>query len=250
MNTSVVHSAGLRLLTVVLFGAARLSADTLTLPGSLAATEGNTTAFWGSFFGSNTTQIQVAALELGTLGLMPGHTLLGLRFRLAGGAGSNASDVPISDLEILVGQAVNSVSGMSTTFANNVTGGVLVYDGAYTFAANSLPGGATPNAFGPAIPFSTGYLYLGGDLIVQIRRQPALVNLNFDASSNHSGAGTQYRALTGNFTSVTGTLTDTLPVIQLDYAVPEPAAATYVWLGLAGMGGWFWRKRAFPGTRS
>lgn len=229
------QTLSIRLITAALFTAALLPATAVTVPGEVAATEGNGATFIGSFFGNNTIQVQVAESELLSQGLAPGYVIQGLRWRLNGGAPTVSSDSIISDLEILLGQAVNTVAGMSTTFADNVAGGVLVHDGAYTFLANSMPGGGTPNAFGPAVPFSTGYVYQGGDLVIQVRRQPASAGFGLDASSSHAGAGTLYQAVSGTFAATTGSITNHFPVMQLEYQTPEPAAWGLMLLGLAGV---------------
>jgi PEP-CTERM motif len=231
------------LLASALFLAATLPATTVVhLPGNRATTEGNGATFIGTFFGSNTIQVQIAEAELIALGLQPGFSVTGLSWRLNGAAATNSADAIISDLEILLGQAVNTVGGMSTTFADNVMNGVLVHDGSYTIAANSMPGGGTPNAFGPAIQFSVGYTYQGGDLIVQIRRQPASAGMGLDASSDHDLAGTTYQAVTGTFAGTAGSLTNHFPVMQLQVETPEPGAWSLMVLGL-GLVGAGWRRR-------
>jgi hypothetical protein len=168
---------------------------------------------------------------------MPGFVLTGLRLRLNSGAASNTSDLTIPDLEILLGEAVNTVGGMSNVYDNNIQNAVLLHDGAYTFVANSMPSGATPNAFGPVIAFSSGYTYQGGDLVIEIRRLPlASGSIGIDASSSHVGAGTLYNGLTGTFSATSGTFSNHMPVMEMQYETPEPAAVGLVGLGLVLVG--------------
>jgi hypothetical protein len=240
MTTRTNSFLSARVFTAALLAAVMLPATSVvTLPGSRADTEGNGTTFIGAFFGSNTIQVQIAESELVAQGLVPGYLITGLSWRLAGGAPTNSVAATIPDLEILLGQAVNGVTGMSTTFADNVMGGVLVHDGVYTITAGSMPGGGTPNAFGPAIPFSVGYVYQGGDLILEVRRQPASTGIGLDASNDHDGAGTQYQAVIGTFAATSGSLTSHFPVMQLQMETPEPGAWNVALMGLVVMG---WRR--------
>lgn len=229
-----------RSLLALLTTATLLPASFIVLPGDRATTEGNGATVTGAFFGSNTLQLQVAEAELLAQSLMPGYTLLSLQLRLNGGGATNGSDATIADLEILLGQAANNIGGMSTVFANNILNPVMVRDGAYTFPAGSMTGGASPNAFGPTIAFSTGYVYQGGDLIIEIRRTPSSPGLTLDASSDHAGSGVTYQAVTGGFPATSGTLTNHFPVMQLGYtAAPEPSSVALLLGGIAVLA---WRR--------
>lgn len=218
----------LRLLVLVLLPVHLLPATTVVLPGDRATVEGNGATFTGTMFGSNTLQLQIAESELLAQGLLAGYAITGLSWRLNDTA-TVSPESTISDLEILLGQAVNTVAGMSSTFADNVVNGVLAYDDAYTFTAGGMPTGGSPNGFGPGVTFTTPYSYQGGDLILQVRRQPASAGFAWDASSTHVGAGTHYQAVTGSFTATSGAMTAHFPVMQLSYAVPEPST----WMTLA-----------------
>jgi hypothetical protein len=223
-----------RLAALLLALSLQVHATSVTLPGDRELVEGNQAIFPSPFFGTNTTQIQVAGSELAALGLNPGMTVTGLRLRLNGGA-TGSPAFSFSDIEILLGEAVNAISGMSTTFADNVTNGSLVYDGAYAESAGAYSFGGSPNTFGPLIQFSSGYAYNGGDLIIQIRRSTATGSgLAFDGSVNHSGIGTTYQSVTGaSFGATTGTITGSMPVMQLQAEVPEPGAVILMVSGLA-----------------
>jgi hypothetical protein len=225
--TKLLSRLSLALLTSTL-----LPATVLVLPGDRATTEGNGATLTGAFFGANTLQLQVAETELLGQGLLPGYVLHSLQLRLNDTSNLGA-DSTIADLEILLGQAANGIASMSTVFGDNITNAITVHDGAYTFAGGSLPSGGSPNGFGPPIAFSSGYVYQGGDLVIEIRRTPASVGFALDASSSHAGAGVTYRAVTGGFPATSGTLTNHFPVMQLGYAVPEPSSALLLLSGLA-----------------
>jgi hypothetical protein len=201
------------------------------IPRSLAASEGNTSESLAGLFGSNdyTNQIQVAGSELAALGLQPGDQITGLRQRLNGGltTGPTAS-IAISDFEITLAQAANLITSMSTVYNANMISPVMVRDGSYTLAANSMPGGGSPNPFGALVPFDTPYTYQGGDLIVMISRTSASPGVTIDSSANYTGLGTLYRILlNGNtFHATTGSLQGAMGVFQLQTVsnVPEPAS--------------------------
>lgn len=225
--------------TKLLFSLLALSfpaaAAVLTVPGDRATVEGNLGLPMGGLFGSNTTQVQIAATELAALGLQPGFALTGLRWRLNGG-GTNTA-FTIADLEITLGAAANAISAMSTTFADNFASSQLVYDGAFSAGAGDYPGGATPNAFGPLVAFNSGFVYTGGDLLIQIRRQPASSALIFDSSNTHAGAGVLYQSVVNNsFTATSGSVISSVPVMQFEVATPEPGAWLLALSGVVVLG--------------
>ncbi len=78
-----------------------------------------------------------------------------------------------TDYEIRIGTSTRTAATISTTLANNITGAVLVRDGALNLAANAYPGGAatgtTPEDWGPVIAFTTPYTYTGGPLVIEFR---------------------------------------------------------------------------------
>jgi len=78
-----------------------------------------------------------------------------------------------TDYEIRLGTSTRTAATVSTTFANNISGAVLVRDGALNLDANAYPGGAatgtTPEDWGPVIAFSTPYTYTGGPLVIEFR---------------------------------------------------------------------------------
>jgi hypothetical protein len=78
-----------------------------------------------------------------------------------------------TDYEIRLGTSTRTAATISTTYADNITGAVLVRDGALNLAANAYPGGAatgtTPEGWGPVISFTTPYTYTGGPLVIEFR---------------------------------------------------------------------------------
>jgi hypothetical protein len=104
--------------------------------------------------------------------IRPGWEIVGLQFRLDEAATGPwpAADATFADFEIRVAAANNEASTFSTTFANNASADErLVRDGALTWTANSWPGGAAVNGFGPIIPFTSPYRYAGTNAVFTIR---------------------------------------------------------------------------------
>jgi hypothetical protein len=210
-----------------LAGATPVRASQFVIPDSLANIDANgSNAVSGLIAPFPTTfQTQITAAELAMLGLNIGDQLTGVRTRLNGGEATGpASAINVTDLEITMAVAANAIGSMSNTFANNMTSPVLVRDGAYTLPANSMPGGNTPNAFGPLIPFDTAYTYQGGDLIFMYAHPATATSLVLDFAVPDPGPGLPYRSLGGNFHGTTGGLTNNMGVHQFEVVVPEPAS--------------------------
>ena len=78
----------------------------------------------------------------------------------------------ITRYDITMGSSDRTPATKSLTFAENFRDPVLVRSGPLNLAANAYPGGPAgpaPKPFGPVIPFTTGYVYSGGPLVIMIR---------------------------------------------------------------------------------
>ena len=214
------------------------SAATIVAPAALASTEGNGSGpiAWHSTGQARTYQLQYSPTALG--GIASGTTINGLSFRLNGGSAvAPATAGSFADYSITLAEATNSMAGRSLTFAANMTDPVLVRSGPLSVAASSFPGGATPNAFGMQIDFSTPYVYQGGDLVIHITHNgtsSGSMNLDMDTNSI-TGYGAHYRA--SSFSSFNAVSADNgnfaATVVRLETEVPEPAAFTLT--GIAGL---------------
>jgi hypothetical protein len=133
-------------------------------PNANTSTNGNSFQF--GVFGEGASapyvfQWQIAASQLTAL---VGDSLTSIGFRLNTGAASVTGPTVIGTFNLELSPSANPLGALSTTFANNIgAGGVTVRSGALTLGA--LTGGVGPNPFF-LIPFSTSYLYSGGDLVV------------------------------------------------------------------------------------
>jgi len=211
-------------LSVTALGAATV------IPSAFAAAEGSSSS--SSLFQTNAASIQAYYSEafLSAAGITPGTMLTGIAYRRnTGGTVGPAGDTTIADYNIFMSQSFATPAEMTTTFANNVVGSqTQVHSGSVTFAANSFPGGGTPNAFGQVINFTQNYTYNGGSLLIEIRRSARTGNttsFNTDVDGTAATqAGARWMFNTASNTATTGTMVNGGQIFQLQtQAVPEPA---------------------------
>jgi hypothetical protein len=193
-------------------------------------------------------QVFYSEAFLNAAGITPGALINGLAYRRnGGGATGPAGDTTFANYNIFMSESFAAPTSMTTTFANNVVGPqTQVHGGSLTFLANSIPGGASPNAFGPVINFTTPYNYNGGSLLIEVRRSARTgdtIAFNTDVDST---AATQLGArwlfnLTSD-TATTGTISASGQIFQLQYTpIPEPSSLALV--GLIGAAGYWLRRR-------
>jgi hypothetical protein len=221
----------------------------VTVPDGITSTGGFNPALND---GNRTYQMQFGASYLG--GISVGDKITGISFRIA--SNSQEPDSPASSFtnwDLTLAQAANSVSTMSTTFANNMSDPELVRSGALSFAAGAFQGGAVnpnTNPFGPVIAFSTPYTYRGGDLVVLISHTAGTSTVGFLDSLNSSSPayGSGYRALrTSAYGATTATTSDaTLTITQFTIesgspVVPEPSMMVIA--SVLGIGGYVGKRR-------
>ena len=136
--------------------------------------------------------------------------------------------------DVFVGAGVDP-SAMSNTFASNFTGTpTQVRSGPYAVTAGTFPAGGSPNGFGPALDFTTPFLYTGGDLAIEMRFAPQVgssTQSSFDAVLASGGPGNGWGVdfsarWTANMAGTTGANGNFL-VTNL-VVVPEPSAVALV----------------------
>jgi hypothetical protein len=185
----------------------------------------------------------VAASQLGDIPV--GSVLDSISFRQNGGGSSApAASYSYNQYKITLAEAANSIATMSMTFANNMVDPVTVFDGPLTIAANSYPGGSTPNPWGAAITFEIPYTYQGGDLVVLISHPASSAGTAVDLDAVGE-ASTEYRSIRNQttFDAATAGISDNVfTVFRVGFtaaAVPEPMETALVTgVGLLGFLGW------------
>lgn len=137
------------------------------VPDGFASTAG-TTSFLGPFTtGPRRLMLLMSASEL-TAHLDRRITSIALRIPVSATTAWPAADVTINDFQISVGPGV-SPANRSLTFASNFTSTpTVVRTGQLVIPTGSYTTGSSPNAFGPAIMFTTPYVYSGGNLTIDI----------------------------------------------------------------------------------
>jgi len=139
---------------------------TITLPDSASVAEGNT---------ANASPFNVVARRFqcvygaALLSSIPVNArITGMRFRLDALTAPFAADT-IAIFEVFLSTSTNPPGSLSATFADNRGNDeVLVRDAQLTIDPSDYPTGGSPNAWGKLIPFSTAFIYKGGDLLVEI----------------------------------------------------------------------------------
>jgi hypothetical protein len=217
-----------------------------TVPNAFAAAPG-TGVFLGPLVSSGRTyQLLIDSSQL-TAHL--GNEMTAISFRLPASATAAwpAADVNFGAYDIRLSGSV-APSDRSLTFANNVVGAqTLVRSGALSIPAGSFSAGASPNAFGLSIGFDSGYLYTGGNLLIEIRHTgftgtSASVDAMLATGGAAQGYGTLFSAAwTGSYTGLSGSQGN-FAVLQIS-SVPEPATLLSMALGLAGLAGFMARRR-------
>lgn len=144
-------------------------AEAIVLPPDMAAVEGT-----GSFtrpLSSEDQTTQYAYDSSLLAGVPAGSLITGFQFRP-----DRAVRIPDSPLviyenyEVTVSTSNFAPGSLSSAYADNIADDAVVARyGALAFAADDIPIGGSPNAFGPFIGFTTPFSYRGGDLLLTIR---------------------------------------------------------------------------------
>lgn len=168
-----------------------------------------------------------------------GLELTGLTFRIPANATVPwpASDAFYSNYDIYLSNSVDP-SARSLTFADNVVGAqTQVRSGSLLFGAGDFPSGVTPNDFGPTIGFDSGYVYNGGNLLVEIRHTGSTAtSRSVDAlTTSTPGYGSLFSAAWQSGYEATTGLQGNFSIIQFT-AVPTPGAAALLGMGLLATG--------------
>ncbi|GGD13244.1 T9SS type A sorting domain-containing protein [Flavobacterium orientale] len=177
------------------------------IPNAYESTAGALT-FNGPLSNSQRTyQLLIASSQLTDL---IDKELTSLSFRIpANSTGAwPTSQVDFSNYDIYLSQSVSPPNRSLTSFPSNVVGAqTLVRSGGLSIPAGAFPSGSNPNPFGFQIVFSTNWLYVGGDLLIEIRHTGYTgTSRSVEAIGTAvTGYGTLFSACwTGNYTGTSG----------------------------------------------
>lgn len=191
----------------------------------------------GVFIGplANTARTYQLLMHESLLTSLVGLELTGMTFRLPPSATAPwpGSDAFFSNYDIYLSGSVDP-SARSLTFEQNIVGPqTQVRSGSLLVGANDFPSGVTPNDFGPAIGFDSGYVYTGGNLLVEIRHTGnTSTSRNVDALiTSTPGYGSLFSAAWQSGYEATTGLQGNFSIIQFT-AVPTPGAAALLGMGL------------------
>jgi len=227
-----MRKVSIAMFTAVIAGAASGGQITQVVPGAYTNTPGTGVFLGPMTIGPRTYQM---LLHEDMLTNLVGLELTGMSWRLPLSAttGWPASDIAYSNYDIYLSGSVDP-SDRSLTFADNVVGTqTQVRSGALTIDADSFGFGGSPtNDFGPTVGFQSGYLYTGGNLLVEIRHEGnGFGSRALDAlTTSTSGYGSMFSAAwQSSYTATTG-LQGNFTIFQFT-AIPTPGAAALLGMG-------------------
>ncbi len=227
-----------RSVSLIALALAGVANANIVVPNANAALEGDGTfSLTTSLAAGRTFQMTIAS---GQMTSIVNEVIVGMRFRLNGTAVSwPPVNVSYATWDVYLGAGV-APGSMSNTFALNFTGGATqVRSGSLAFTAGSFPSGVSPNAFGPAISFTNGYLYSGGNLALEMRFSQQIGSTTqspFDAVAASGGPGNGWGVdfagrWTSNMAGTSGGNANFLVTEFVTQPVPEPASMVALGLG-------------------
>ncbi|MHC1737539.1 MAG: T9SS type A sorting domain-containing protein [Ignavibacteriaceae bacterium] len=167
-----------------------------------------------------------------------GKEIKGFTWRLGPAATANwpATDQTFLNYDVYLSGSV-APADRSLTFANNIVGTqTLVRTGSLVIAAGVFTYGMTPNKFGQVVNFTTGYLYTGGNLLIEIRHSgTANLSTSTDAVGTAiTGYGTLFSACwASGAAALTGSQGNFL-ITQINIEEPIPVELTSFTAGVNG----------------
>lgn len=173
-----------------------------------------------------------------------GSQLTSIGIRLYTGAATNSKELDYTNFEIQVGTGANAMGSLSRTFSANLGADTIVArSGALTIAKNGLKADSctsrrkcstiVPTNSFYTLDFTTPYTYEGGDLLITFSSQLAANTIgqviSLDAVDPYAVSTINTMSTSGSgsaFPTIGGPLNFSFaPIVQFDFAAPQPAAA-------------------------
>ena len=219
---------------MALASAAAMAQTTSVIPPSMTSTAGN---FGNSIplgnFAAGRYQMMFDSAALSAIPV--GSVITGLQLRLRTPDNTNFPSAPlvITRYDVTLAQSNLTPATMSNTFANNMLNPVTVRSGSLSLAANAYTAsatGSTPEAWGPLIPFTTPYIYVGGPLVVDWRVASASESgLHFaDANLLPNPTEGSRRSASNPDAAISTNLDNSVTVLRLTYTPPTTPFQTGV----------------------
>lgn len=190
---------------------------TKVIPNAYESTVGTVTFLGPLANTARTYQLLIAGSQLTNL---VNKELTSFTYRIpanATGAWPNA-ETSFTNYDIYLSQSVSPPNRSLTNFASNSIGvQTQVRSGSLTVPAGAFPSGGSPNSFGFQIEFATNWMYVGGDLLIEIRHSGFTgTSRSVDAIGTAiTGYGTLFTACWGSGSTATSGSQGNFSVIEL-----------------------------------
>jgi hypothetical protein len=218
-------------------GTTDLRAQVVVVPNAQAANDGNTSVTTPSGPASvRYMQIHDAS----QFGALAGPSFL-TQFAWRPDQTAGSSGPRFVTLQIYASTTTRSVTGLSTTFADNLgTNNTLVFNGTLTWSTANLPGPGNTRQFDILFPLTTPFLYdpAAGNLLLDFHQSADGSSITFDRVSNNPAI--QQADAPGSTTASTAEFFGDSQVTQFTF-VPEPSCLSLLTLAAIGMAN---RRRA------
>jgi hypothetical protein len=228
-------------LAIVIACPPSVSADSVVVPNSLTAAEGD-----GAVDAGPNIRIQqvYGAADFGGLGVIQ---ITGLALRPDAASGVPFGPDTIAGLQVRLSTTGKAVDGLSLTFAQNIgPDETTVFNGDWTRSSADSPGPGGTRAFDIILTFMTPFTYdsAQGNLLVDfIDTSPPLATARlFPTVDAHSAMGDSVSAIAGNANDSSGVSLGGTGVVTQFAFVPEPSSCALLGLGGSLLAS-IWRRR-------
>ncbi|MFO0861042.1 MAG: hypothetical protein U0570_10825 [Phycisphaerales bacterium] len=172
-------------------------------------------------FSSGTHQVLYRADQIA--GIPVGSVITGMQLRLSDASVAfPPTGFSASQYDVRLASSSKTPATMTTTYATNMTNPVLVRSGPLSIAAGAYPGTGSPRGWGPLIPFTTGYVYSGGPLVIEWRVTTATTFSGSFADMNSTAGVNAFIRTDLNAAATTSSIAVTSggPVVRLTFTAP------------------------------